>query len=57
MTMKIVVAAALIAASITAPETAHAGLTYCHKMERRYSYDPTTKVPMECMDSKWMPGC
>jgi hypothetical protein len=56
-------AAAAVAAPVmlssTAPPPAQAFVaipSYCHRMARRYSNNPTVRVPMRCMDSMWMVG-
>jgi hypothetical protein len=65
--MKTVVAATILAASITAPATAHAdpwfstppqnrafvtGLNHCHAAARRLR-DFGTPIPLECANSGW----
>jgi hypothetical protein len=65
--MKAVVRTTLLAVAgvaapvmLSAPAPPHAqavtGPSYCHKLARRYTDNPTYPVPMYCMDSMWMPG-
>jgi hypothetical protein len=51
--MKIVVAAALIAASITAPATAHATSNVCYLAARHYRNHFDYEPPPWCWGSSW----